>query len=183
MKSTELIERLHKHRRWVNQGLLQAAAKLNGHQLQQEFPMGQGSIWKSLTHLYGAEFVWLEALLGNEQPIATGDAVGKLPGNQDGEKPIGGLAELKTRWEELESRWSTYVSSLTSASLKETIYKRNSVTGERIPNRRVDILIHVCTHAQYTTAQVMNMLRHVGVETLPDTMLTAYARDELFESD
>jgi uncharacterized damage-inducible protein DinB len=44
---------------------------------------------------------------------------------------------------------------------------------------RGDVLLHVCTHAQYTTAQAVNMLRQVGVEKLPDTMLITLARQEI----
>jgi uncharacterized damage-inducible protein DinB len=37
--------------------------------------------------------------------------------------------------------------------------------------------MHVCTHAHYTAAQVVNMLRQIGVE-LPETMLITLARKE-----
>jgi len=36
----------------------------------------------------------------------------------------------------------------------------------------------VCTHAQYTTAQVINMLRQLGAQPLPDPMLITLARGE-----
>jgi uncharacterized damage-inducible protein DinB len=39
-------------------------------------------------------------------------------------------------------------------------------------------LLHVCTHAHYTASQVTNMLRQVGVEKLPVTMLISLARNE-----
>jgi uncharacterized damage-inducible protein DinB len=48
----------------------------------------------------------------------------------------------------------------------------------RFGSRRADVMLHVCTHAQYTTAQVVNMLRQIGVEKLPDVMLIALARQE-----
>src|SRR5436305_14887351 len=57
MNSIAIIQRLHKHRRWVNENLLAAANPLSDEQLHRSFPMGQGSIWKSLVHLYAAEFV------------------------------------------------------------------------------------------------------------------------------
>jgi hypothetical protein len=51
-------------------------------------------------------------------------------------------------------------------------------TGARLATRRSDVLLHVSTHAQYTTAQIVNMLRHVGVQKLPETMLISLARQE-----
>jgi hypothetical protein len=34
-------------------------------------------------------------------------------------------------------------------------------------------------HAHYTSAQVVNMLRQLGVENLPETMLISLARREM----
>jgi uncharacterized damage-inducible protein DinB len=57
------------------------------------------------------------------------------------------------------------------------VYRKSS-SGQRFGSRRSDVLLHVCTHAHYTAAQVVNMLRHLGVEKLPDTMLISLARQE-----
>jgi len=43
---------------------LAAAKALSDDQLRREFQIGQGSIWKSLLHLYAAESVWLEQSYG-----------------------------------------------------------------------------------------------------------------------
>ena len=40
------------------------------------------------------------------------------------------------------------------------------------------MLLHLCTHAQYTVAQAVNMLRQAGAEALPDVMLISLARQE-----
>jgi uncharacterized damage-inducible protein DinB len=178
MHSIALIRRLHQHRQWVNEKLLEAAAGLSDAHLQQPFEIGQGSLWKSLTHLYAAEYVWLEALTGNEDPLTPGDARGKLPGNQAGEGAIPSLSELRLQWNALDRRWRAYLDDLTSDSLADTVYKTSSLSGQRAATQRSDILLHVCTHAQYTTAQVINMLRQVGVKDLPDPMLITLARGE-----
>ena len=68
MDSFALIQRLHEHRQWVNRQLMDSAKQLTDEQLHRSFPMGQGSIWKSLTHLYAAEYVWLE---GRQRQVKT----------------------------------------------------------------------------------------------------------------
>jgi uncharacterized damage-inducible protein DinB len=178
MDAVELLKRLHQHRAWVNNNLLSAAAQLSAEQLQLPFPIGQGSIWKSLVHLYAAEYVWLETLLGNEAPLVPGDLPDKLPGNQQGEGAITGLDELQHKWSILEQRWTAYLASLNPAALDELIFKisTSSGQGKRFGTRCGDVLLHVCTHAHYTAAQVVNMLRQVGVEKLPQTMLITLAR-------
>lgn len=178
MNPEDLIRRLHQHRQWSNWKLFAVAEGLSESQLRQQFEVGQGSIWKSLTHLYAAEYVWLEALIGNESPLTPGDARGKLPGNQEGEGAMSSLAELRARWLNLDKRWAAYLCCIKSESLGEVVYKTNSISGQRLGTQRSDILIHVCTHAQYTTAQIVNMMRHVGIQTLPDPMLITMAREE-----
>lgn len=180
MNAVDLVQRLHQHRAWVNGNLLTTAASLSEEQLRTPFQIGQGSIWKSLVHLYAAEFVWLEALLGNDDPLIQGDLPGKLPGNQLGEGGITDFDDLRHKWIVLEQRWSRYLASLTPESLGELVYKKSTSygLGKRYGTRRSDVLLHVCTHAQYTVAQVLNMFRQSGADKLPDTMLIALARQE-----
>ena len=178
MNAVDLIQRLHQHRAWVNENLLAAASALSDEQLRREFQIGQGSIWKSLLHLYAAEFVWLETLSGNDNAVVPGDLRGKIPGNQMGEGGIASLDELHDKWMSLQKRWESYLADLSPESLDEPVFRIVASTGQRIATRRSDVLLHVCTHAQYTTAQVVNMLRQVGVEKLPETMLISLARRE-----
>jgi uncharacterized damage-inducible protein DinB len=176
-----LIKRLHQHRAWVNENLLNAALRLSEAQLRQPFPIGQGSIWKSLLHLYAGEFVWLEALLGNDDRVVPGDLPRQIPGNQLGQDGFATLNELRREWARLEERWKRYLAALSPEALDEPVYKWRSAPGQaqRLATSRTDVLLHVCTHAQYTTAQAVNMLRHIGVEKLPDTMLITLARQEM----
>jgi uncharacterized damage-inducible protein DinB len=112
-----------------------------------------------------------------------GDVPGKLPGNQEGERAIRSLEELTARWEELDQRWNLYLDSLTDDSLGEMVFKISTSSGprKRHGTRRADVLLHVCTHAQYTTAQLVNMLRQLGVTRLPDVILISLARQEADE--
>ncbi|MBA4182098.1 MAG: damage-inducible protein DinB [Anaerolinea sp.] len=139
------------------------------------FPIGQGSVWKSLLHMYGAECAWFESLQGNEAFVVPGDVPGKLPGNQLGEGGIGDLPDLRHKWEDLERRWTDYLAGMSPDTLEETVTRYSLALQTRLSLRRSDVLLHVCTHAHYTVAQVVNMLRQSGVTTLPQTMLTAMA--------
>ncbi|MCA9015010.1 MAG: DinB family protein [Planctomycetaceae bacterium] len=179
--SVKLISRLHEHRRWGNQALLESVQVLSERQRVQTFAIGQGSIWQSLLHLYAAEYLWLETLLGDEDPLVPGDLRGALPGNQKGEAAIQTLSELKQKWGALEERWLNYLEQLSEESLDDIISKRSSSSGKgRVhQTRRSDILLHVCTHAHYTAAQVVNMLRQAGATSLPDLMLITLARTQM----
>lgn len=99
MDAIELIRRMHQHRAWVNTNLLTVAGGLSPEQLRKEFPIGQGSVWQSLLHMYGAEYTWLETLLGTEKFVVPGDVPGKLVGNQQG---VGGMTQLP----DLQQNWA-----------------------------------------------------------------------------
>jgi uncharacterized damage-inducible protein DinB len=158
---------------------LASSQQLTDDQLRRNFNIGQGSIWQSLLHLYAADYVWLEALLGNDDPLLPGDLPARLPGNQLGENPLTSFAELKRKWMAVKIRWDDYLSTLKAEQLDEVVYKKSTSSGfgKRFGTRRSDVLLHVCTHSHYTTAQIVNMLRQIGVE-LPDVMLISFARQE-----
>jgi uncharacterized damage-inducible protein DinB len=175
-----IFQRLSQHRAWVNENLLAAAANLDHQQLQRVFPIGQGSVWKSLVHMYAAEYVWLEALYGNEDGCCPGDAAEQLPGNQLGEGAIQSLAELRDKWAALERRWADYFAALQDEALDEPVSRiSRALGGQRFVSRRSDVHLHVCLHAQYTAAQVVNMLRQLGLETFPKTMLMSMIWEEI----
>jgi uncharacterized damage-inducible protein DinB len=178
MTASDLLRRLHEHRQWCNRNLLQAARPLSDGQLRQRFDIGQGSVWKSLTHLYGAEYAWLAAIEGNDSPLVPGDAPGLIPGNQEGADRLVSLAELESAWSELDERWNRRLRDLTDHDLDAIVYKVGFSSGKRQATRCRDVLLHVCTHAQYTTAQAVNMLKRLGASPLPEVMLISLARRE-----
>lgn len=178
MNSTAIIHRLYEHRDWVSGKLLAAAARLTDDELRRQFPIGHGSVWKTLLHLYGADYVWLEALLGDDDPLLPGDLPAKLPGNQQAAGAVQSLDELAGKWSVLNGRWQAYLAELSDDDLDEMIAKKSTSSGQGnvFGTRVADVLLHVCTHAQYTSAQLVNMLRHLGVDALPDVMLITLAR-------
>ena len=180
MTAVDMVRDLHTHRAWVTARLLAAARPLSPGQLRQPLAIGQGSVWRSLMHLHAAEYVWLEALLGNETAMLPGDLAGHLPGNQLGAGGPADVAEMERAWQALDARWDDYLAGLTDAALGDTVYRvsTSSMAGKRLGVPRSAILLHVCTHAQYTVAQTVNMLRQVGADSLPDVMLITKAREE-----
>jgi uncharacterized damage-inducible protein DinB len=167
MDSPTLLRRMHDHRRWANARLLKAARSLTEVQLQEPFSIGRDSVWATLVHLYQVEVVWLAVLEGQA------DA---QPGNATAPST---LAELAEAWTAHEARWQAHLAGLDEMSLDQSIERVNS-RGERSVFTVGDALVHVCTHAQYTSAQAVNMLRQLGCESdaLPDLQLITLSRAE-----
>lgn len=181
MESLDVLRRLHEHRIWADRELVSAATKLTADQLQQVFPIGQGSVWKSLCHMWGAEFVWIEALHGIEAAIVPGDDPAILVGNQQGANGMKTLAELAPRWESLHTRWTEYLSNLSDSELSTPVWRSSPLVNppKRLQTARVDVLLHVCLHAHWTAAQTVNIFRSLGMERLPNVMHISLARMQL----
>lgn len=180
MNAASLVRRLHQHRMWANHHLLEASSSLSMEQLRQPFEIGQGTLWRTLCHLYAADYVWLAALNGEESCIVPGDVAGKLPGNQEADDAMTSLDQLRNRWQQLDDDWKTFLDQLADENLDRPVRKvsSSSFKGQPIETPAYDVLLHVCTHAQYTVAQAMNMLRQLGMEKLPPSMLITLAREE-----
>lgn len=163
MSGMDLVRRLHQHQRWVAQQLLQACRGLTPEELNKVFEMGPGSLLATLNHMYSAEFVWFEAIDGNPRaafPVKQAD-----------------IESLAREWDKLEARWQALMGRLTDEDLDRPVVRiRPSAPDKPLSSRVSDVLLHVGTHAYYHTAQAINMMRHLGVQPLPDTMLIVMSR-------
>ncbi len=178
--AVEIIKRLHEHRRWSIRQMLSVAKGLSQEQLNRTFAIGQRTVWRSLFHLYAAEYVWLGALEGNERPVVPGDDPGMLPGNQRLGSEVDTIEKLATVWEALQQRWHEFLNGFFEAHLNRPVKKIVTSSGPArvIQTPARDILMHVCMHAHYTMSQLNNMLRQLGVDPVPDIMLITLAREE-----
>jgi uncharacterized damage-inducible protein DinB len=137
---------------------LEAAKRLAPEALRRRFEIGQGSVWSSLVHLHLADRMWLDAFEDRPDGIRTKDDDFASPGD---------LAEA---WAGLDREWLDYLSRLNESALDRSVTIVDLVGNQW----RLEALaghLQVCTHAAYTAAQVINMMRHLGVEPLPNVML------------
>jgi uncharacterized damage-inducible protein DinB len=160
----ELIRELHRHRRWTRDRVISAARKVAVGQLRQSFPMGPGSLFNALAHNYGAEFVWFEALRGTPRA--------RFPMPTD----FGTLDQLLAAWKKLDERWDEYLGRVDEVELDRDVIRTNTA-GKTYTTPAADVLLHVCAHSFYHTAQMVNMLRQLGVQELPETNLITMARE------
>ncbi|MEL7089517.1 MAG: DinB family protein, partial [Planctomycetota bacterium] len=114
-----------------------------------------GSIWATLVHLYGAEHAWIETLEGRVDAPVPGPDV------------FANLGQLADAWPGVHRRWWAFLDTVNIEELTRPVARRSVSTAGRTRQMPLhDVLIHVCTHAQYTGAQMTNMLRQSGVSDL-----------------
>lgn len=162
--AADLVRRLHDHRLWSRLRILEAVSGLTPEQLHEPFPIGPGSVFDALRHLYVAELAWIAALEGTANPI--------FPD----EKSLDDLPSLLRAWSDLDERWGARLAMLDEAELERPVTRTNRA-GITSTTSAADVLIHVCTHGFYHTAQMVNMLRRLGVAELPETNFITMARE------
>lgn len=165
MNAADVIRRLHEHRLWTNERMIDACAALSDTDRRKPFPMGPGSVWGTLVHVYGAEMVWLGALGAVTARPFPGDSTFKS------------LDDLLIAWNDLHEQWRRYLAKLDDRELSRPVTRTN-LKGVTTTTAASDVLLHVCTHSMYHVAQLMNMLRHLGVSPLPETNLITMAREQ-----
>src|SRR6185295_7171110 len=99
------IRSLFDYTEWANALALEAAGKLPDENLRRDVNISHQSIFGTLTHMAGAEWIWLERWHGRSPAKAEAWSMWTTESCAD-------LAMLQDRWAEVADRRSQYVSRL-----------------------------------------------------------------------
>ena len=164
------IKHLFDYTEWANHLAMDAAARLPDENLRREVGISHKSIFGTLLHMAGAEWIWLERWNGRSpaKDVAwsgwTAESCGDLVG-------------LEERWKELVGQRSRFVSELDDARLFADLPFK-LLNGDSSSLRLVDQMQHVVNHATLHRGQVVGMIRQLGFEP-PATDLIFYLRREI----
>jgi len=164
------IRHLLDYTEWANDLTMDAAGKLSDEDLRRETGISHGSIFGTLLHMAGAEWIWLERWHGRSPAKAEAWSMWTP-------QSCGDLATLNDRWMEVVERRTKFVSDLDEARFDaELPFKL--LSGDPSSMRLVDQMRHVANHATMHRGQVVGMIRQLGVEP-PSTDLLFYLRSDI----
>jgi len=164
------IRQLFDYTEWANELAMDAANNLSDEQLQRDFGISHGSIFGTLTHMAGAEWIWLQRWHGRSPSKAEAWSLWTP-------ESCGDLATLNDRWDEVSDRRAQLISSLNEDKLAADL-SFNLLSGDRSSMRLVDQMRHVANHATMHRGQVVGMIRQMGIEP-PSTDLLFYLRRDI----
>lgn len=168
--NTADIKHLFDYTEWANELTMEAAAKLPDECLRRDFGISHKSIFGTLLHMAGAEWIWLERWHGRSPAKAEAWSMWTTDSCAD-------LAELKRRWANVIGRRTQYVSELDDSRLEnELAFKL--LSGDPSSMRLVDQMRHVANHATMHRGQVVGLIRQLGIDP-PSTDLLFYLRREI----
>jgi uncharacterized damage-inducible protein DinB len=164
------INHLFKYTEWANELALDAANQLSEENLRRDVGVSHKSIFETLLHMAGAEWIWLERWNG------------RSPGKAEAwshwtPQSCADISELRARWGEVVDRRWKYVSELDEAKLSSELAFR-LLSGDPSSMRLVHQMQHVVNHATMHRGQVVGMIRQLGIDP-PSTDLLFYLRREI----
>jgi len=160
MTPNEMIV-LYEFNAWANRRILEAVAALK----QEEFLRPMGSSFDSLrdtaSHIYGAEWVWLERFQGRS-PSSLPDAA-----------EFQNVETLREKWAELEARLHKFVGSLTQDDLDRVLEYKTLKFGV-YSNPLWQSMQHVVNHGTYHRGQMTTLLRQLGAQPVLTDLMHFY---------
>lgn len=152
MPRIDTLRDLFAHHDWAMDKLLAVAAGLSDAQLDQPFDMGPGSLRATLNHVWSAERVWLDRLVGAANP--------RFRAKADGVS----IAQLTGEFRDTTAERNLLIVQQSDATLQGDV-RYNNLRGEPMTNAFGDLLLHVYNHGVHHRAQMVNMLRRLSVKS------------------
>jgi uncharacterized damage-inducible protein DinB len=164
------IKQLFNYTEWANDLAMDAAGRVSDEDLRHDVGISHRSIFGTLLHMAGAEWIWLERWQGRSP--AKDQAWSRWTTNSCAD-----LNVLKERWQEVIDERGRYISQLDETRLMaELPFKL--LSGDASSMRLVDQMQHVANHATLHRGQIVGMLRQLNIEP-PSTDLLFYLHRDI----
>ena len=164
------IRHLFDYTEWANNLAMDAAANLSDENLRHDFGISHTSVFGTLLHMAGAEWIWYERWNGRSPAKAEAWSLWTTDSCAD-------LPALHKRWGALTKARDQFISELDEDRLSaELPFKL--LSGDASSMRLVDQMQHVVNHATMHRGQIVGMIRQLGIDP-PSTDLLFYLRREI----
>ncbi len=164
------IKFLFEYTEWANGLVLKAAAELSHESLARDVGISHGSIFGTLLHMAGAEWIWLERWRGRSP-------AGKEAWALWTTESCAELATLKERWRVVGEQRAHFISGLDEGRLQADMPFK-LLSGDASSMVLINQMQHVANHATLHRGQVVGMIRQLGIVP-PSTDLIFYIRRDI----
>lgn len=150
---------------WAHERLLDLINTLTPEQHHTAIPSSFNSLYKTVSHKWGAESIWF-ARLSNGTAKAPGD-----PFN-------GSMEKISNSLKEVDEQWVNWIREKSDSQLSDKMHYTNTA-GQEFYQPYDILLTHIFNHNTYHNGQLVTMLRALGVEKIPATDFVAWSRLQL----
>lgn len=159
----ELLTQFAAYNIWANQRIMEVILSLTEEQQQQEVPSSFSSLYKTVLHMWDAESAWWQRMKLHERIIIPSENF-----NGTIRDIINGLSQQNQQWQD-------WVSNATDSAIDHVFQYQNS-KKEQFKQPIYQMLLHVFNHGTYHRGQLINMLRQLGADKLPQTDFIIWSR-------
>jgi uncharacterized damage-inducible protein DinB len=158
MLAKEDLGRLLDYTAWANHRIMRAAATLSEEEWRRDMGGSHAGVRGTLTHMMGAEWIWLERWKGGSPPR----------GFDEGEFPT--LILLRDHWTQIEEHRASWFQNL-KEDAPAGIIAYKTLDGRPYEGALWQLIQHAANHATYHRGQVLMMLRQLGVKPVSTDMV------------
>ena len=162
---TEILKQLAAYNFWANQKVFETILVLPEEKQKAELPSSFKSIYATVLHMWNAESVWWQRMKLQERIVAPSEHF------------KGSMQELTNELLQQNRLWIEWIDAASDAAL-DHVFQYQTAKKEQFKQPVYQMLLHVFNHGTYHRGQLINMLRQLGVEKLPQTDFIVWSRNK-----
>jgi len=159
----ELFVQYATYNTWANGLLLGAIETLSEEQQKAEIKSSFSSLYKTVLHQFDAESIWWQRMKLQERISIPSEGF------------AGSMTELSKQLLLQNKLWQDWISSANEHGLQHEFIYLN-LNKERFKQPIFQMLLHLFNHGTYHRGQLVNMLRQLGVDKIPQTDFIVWSR-------
>lgn len=161
----ELLKQYAAYNIWASQRIIELLLTLPEEKQLQEVPSSFNSLLKTVLHMLDAESIWWQRMKLQERiNVPSEGFAGKM---QDA---CSALLQQSKQWEE-------WVINATELSI-DHVFQYQNTKREVFKMPVYQMVHHVFNHGTYHRGQLVNMLRQLGIEKIPQTDFAIWTRSK-----
>jgi uncharacterized damage-inducible protein DinB len=155
------IRFLFAYNSWATNRVFESLIKVPENDYHRDLKSSHRCIHGTLTHLIGAEKIWLSRWIGKPE-------TSMLSG-----KEVLSLTALKEIWEDVAARTAKFVARLDDEKLLST-FNFTTSQGKTLTHVYQHALQHLVNHSTYHRGQIAALMRQVGAQPIGTDLITFY---------
>jgi len=159
----ELLKQFAVYNSWANKKLMDTILDMPADKHVEEVPSSFNSLYKTTLHMWDAESIWWQRMKLQEGIVAPSVHF------------KGTTRDVITALLHQNKLWENWIAGASPAALEHVFMYYNAKSeGYKMPIHQM--LVHVFNHGTYHRGQLVNMLRQLGVQKIPQTDFAVWTR-------
>lgn len=159
----EMLVQYAGYHNWANGLLLDLIKSLPETQQRQEVRSSFNSLYSTLLHMLDAENIWWQRMKLQEHVTRPSESF------------TGNMKELSNRLILQSRQWQEWIVAASEPQILHEFKYQNS-KRESFKQPVYQVLLHIFNHGTYHRGQLVNILRQLGVEKIPQTDYIVWSR-------